>query len=209
MSELFAPALPPALGERLSRADYKREFWQRDAEIRNGSAWKLERRQHFEEQGSASRDALRDGAWDEALRRIEERRDALLEEAREDERRGYVFHRVRVVEQPLTPYVQWELHSLRQRALYGQRVRVVDAGVVADTEHSGLLPEVVILDGGTLYNVLYTEEGASEGAVRFTDPDLVARWESYVKALYEAGEEMESFFDREVAHLPAPKIQPE
>lgn len=209
MFDLAAPTLPPSLGERLSRADYKREFWQRDAEIRNGTAWKLERRQHFEEQGSASRDALRHGAWDEALRRIEERRDALLEEAREDERRGYSFYRVRVVERPLTPYIQWELHSLRQRALYGQRIRVVDAGAVADAERSDLLPEVVILDGRTLYNVLYSERGVSEGAVRFTEPALVGRWENYVRALYGAGEEMASFFDREVAHLPAPKIQQE
>ncbi|MGC9540104.1 hypothetical protein [Streptomyces sp. UG1] len=44
--------------------------------------WKLECRQHFEEQGSPSGDAVRRGEWERSLR---------------------------VVEKPVSPYVQWEL----------------------------------------------------------------------------------------------------
>jgi hypothetical protein len=209
MFDLRAPALPAEQGERLIREIYKRDFRQRDAEIRDRDSWKLERRQHFEEQGSASRDALRRGDWEESLRLLEERRDDLLASYREDESRGSFFHRVRVVEEPLTPYLQWQLHSLRQRADCGERVRVVGADMVAASENAGLLPEVVILGGRTLYQVLYTDSGVSDGAVRYTDTELIGRWESYIKQLYGAGEDVVSYFDRQVAHLPPPKAKAE
>ncbi|WP_129768825.1 DUF6879 family protein [Streptomyces sp. L-9-10] len=209
MLDLRAPTLPPERGERLVRDVYKRDFRERDAAIRDAESWKLERRQHFREQGSASRDALSRGEWEEALRLIDERRDDLLESARDDERRGFVFHRVRVVERPLTPYLQWELHSLRQRAEYGERIRTVSAEVLAAAESEGPLPEVVILGGSTLYQVLYDESGASQGAIRYSDSGIVGRWESYIKEIYGAGEDVESYFAREVAHLPPPTTNAE
>ncbi|GAA2342574.1 DUF6879 family protein [Streptomyces cuspidosporus] len=170
--------LVPEQGERLTRTAYKQDFREREDAVRNGSSWKLERRQLFEEQGSPSRDALRRGDWDEALRLLADRRDTLAAAAEEEARRGYAFHRVRVVEQPLTPYVQWELHSQRQRAQYGQRIRIVPAEQVAPSESTHPLPEVVVLGGRPLFQVLYTETGAANGAIRYTDPDLVTRWEN-------------------------------
>ncbi|MGW2330174.1 DUF6879 family protein [Streptomyces sp. NPDC001700] len=209
MPDLLAPVLVPEQGDRLTRPAYKEDFRQREDAIRDGSSWKLERRQHFEEQGSPSRDALRRGDWEEALRLLAARRDTLAAAAQKEERRGYAFHRVRVVEKPLTPYVQWELHSQRQRAEHGQRIRIVPAEQVAAAETSGPLPEGVVLGGHTLFQVLYTEEGVANGAIRYTDPDLVERWESYIKALYTAGEDVIPYFDREVAHLDSPKLSAE
>ncbi|MFD8457063.1 DUF6879 family protein [Streptomyces antimycoticus] len=206
MLDLLAPVLVPEQGDRLTRTAYKQDFRQREDAVRNGSSWKLERRQHFEEQGSPSRDALRRGDWDEAIRLLADRRDSLAATAQEDERRGYAFHRVRVVESPLTPYVRWELHSQRQRAEYGQRIRIVPAEQVAASEDTGPLPEVVVLGGRTLFQVLYTEAGVANGAIRYTDRDLVERWENYIKALYAVGEEVMSYFDREVAHLDPPTL---
>ncbi|MFE3602617.1 DUF6879 family protein [Streptomyces sp. NPDC059096] len=208
MLDLGAPALRREQGVRLSGESYKREFWERDEAIHDRDSWKLERRQHFEEQGSPSRDALSRGDWAESLRLMEERRENLLAAAREDERRNSLFHRVRVVEQPLTPYLQWELHSLRQQAECGMRVRVVGAELVAPSESDGLLPELVVLGGDVLYQVLYTESGVPDGAVRHTDPEVVGVWESYIKYLYRAGEDVTSYFDREVAHLPPPGPAP-
>ncbi|MFI0775146.1 DUF6879 family protein [Streptomyces sp. NPDC021212] len=204
MPDLLAPALDPAQGDRLTRPAYKQEFREREDAIRNGSSWKLERRQHFEEQGSPSRDALRRGDWEEALRLLADRHDNLAAAAQEEQRRGYAFHRVRVVETPLTPYVQWELHSQRQRAEHGQRIRIVSAAQVAASENTGPLPEVVVLGGQALFQVLYTDEGVANGAIRYTDRDLVERWENYIKALYTAGEDVIPYFDREVAHLDPP-----
>ncbi|MFD7502409.1 DUF6879 family protein [Streptomyces sp. NPDC059850] len=206
MLDLVAPVLVPEQGDRLTRPAYKEDFRQREDAIRDGSSWKLERRQHFEEQGSPSRDALRRGDWEEALRLLAARRDTLAAAAQKEERRGYAFHRVRVVEKPLTPYVQWELHSQRQRAEHGQRIRIVPAEQVAASENSAPLPEVVVLGGRTLFQVLYTEEGVANGAIRYTDPDLVERWENYIKALYAVGEDVIPYFDREVAPLGPPKL---
>jgi hypothetical protein len=209
MLEVRAPDLPADLGERLARDVYRRDFRQRDAALRNRNSWKLERRQHFEEQGSASRDALRRGEWQEALRLLEERRGDLLTYAQDDERRASVFHRVRVVEEPLTPYVQWELHTLRLRAEYGERIRVVEPTQVAVSETTGLLPELTILGGETLYHIVYTDAGVPDGAVRYTDPDIIASWESYIKGLYDSGEDLASFFERAVTPLPPPSLMTE
>ncbi|MFI1851332.1 DUF6879 family protein [Streptomyces sp. NPDC020480] len=208
MLDLLAPVLVPEQGERLTRTAYRQDFREREDAVRDGSSWKLERRQHFEEQGSPSRDALRRGDWDEALRLLADRRDTLAAAVQEETRRGYAFHRVRVVEKPLTPYVQWELHSQRQRAQYGQRIRVVPAERVAASESTYSLPEVVVLGGHTLFQVLYTETGVANGAIRYTDRDLVMRWENYIKAIYAAGEDVISYFDREVAHLDPPTLSP-
>ncbi|MFJ2554204.1 MULTISPECIES: DUF6879 family protein [unclassified Streptomyces] len=204
MLDLSAPALRREQGVRLVREAYKREFWQRDAAVRDRDSWKLERRQHFEEQGSPSRDALSRGDWTESLRLMEERRERFLADAREDELRNSTFHRVRVVEQPLTPYLQWELHSLRQQAECGMPVRVVGVEHVAASESDGLLPELVILGGDVLFQVLYTESGVPDGAISYTDPGVIGAWESYIKDLYRTGEDVRSYFDREVAHLPPP-----
>ncbi|MFJ9585691.1 DUF6879 family protein [Streptomyces acidicola] len=205
MLDLLPPVLAPAHGERLSRDAYKRDFRARDAAIRDADSWKLERLQHFEEQGSPSRDALRRGEWETALRLLDDRRDALLSSVQEDTRKGHLFHRVRVVEKPLSPYVQWELHSQRQRAQCGERIRVVSAEQVALAEREHPLPEVVVLGHSTLFQVLYSEAGATLGAVRYTDHDLVRSWESYIRKLYEAGEDVRSYFEREVAPLPPPR----
>ncbi|GHF63234.1 hypothetical protein GCM10018790_46340 [Kitasatospora xanthocidica] len=206
MPDRRAPELRSEWGEVLARHDYKRDFRERDARVRGRDSWKLERRQHFEEQGSASWEAVRRGDWGEALRLLEGRRAALLEIGREDEERGSFFHRVRVVERPLSAYLQWELHSLRIRAECGERIRILDAGALVDSgaEEFGPLPEIVILGGRTAYQVLYSETGIPVGAVRYTDPDLVRRWEDYIKDLHEAGEDVLSYFDREVAPLPPP-----
>ncbi|MFD4657206.1 DUF6879 family protein [Kitasatospora sp. NPDC058444] len=199
-----APELRPEWGEVLTRDEYKRDFRERDAIVRGRDSWKLERRQHFEEQGSPSWEAARRGDWREALRLLEGRREALREIGREDEERQSFFHRVRVVEQPLTTYLQWELHSLRIRAECGERIRIVGAAMLADSEEFDQLPEIVILGGRTLYQVRYSEKGIPVGAVRYTDPDLVRRWENYITDLHGAGEDVLAYVDREVAHLLPP-----
>ncbi|MFD7508966.1 DUF6879 family protein [Streptomyces sp. NPDC059853] len=204
MLDLRLPALDPARGTRLDD-DYGHDFRRRAAEIRDGSSWKLERRQHFEE-ASPSREALRRGDWERALSLLEDRRERLAATQRERQERGYVFHRVRVVEQPLTPYVRWELHALALGAEYGTPVRVIDARTVRDLEHDGLLPEIVVLGDGTLYLIHYTAAGAFDHATRFTDPRLAGPWEQLIRRLFAEGEDVFSYLDREVAPLPPPEL---
>ncbi|MFE6029637.1 DUF6879 family protein [Streptomyces niveus] len=205
MLDLNVPKITPELGERLVSKDYKRDFRERQAAIRNGASWKLERRQYFEEQSSPSRDALHRGAWQEALRLLDERRDDAVAKAREYRRRRYAFHRVRIVEYPVTPYVQWEMHSLVQDdELNSSRVRIVTADQVANAEKKRQLPEMVVLGSRTLYNVIYSDAGVPMGSIRFTDKEHVNSWEQYIRSLYDIGEDIATYFAREIAPLPAP-----
>jgi hypothetical protein len=208
MRDMLNLNLNAAQGVRLARPDYRGDFRERESMLVGRSSWKLERRQHFEEQNHPSREALRRGDWDEAMRLMaaRARREGVLRAEREAATRGYAFHRVRVVEEPFTPYVQWELHSLRIQAECGRRIRVVDAERVRSLEASRLLPELVILGGATLYEVCYTDEGVPDGAVRYTDPELVARCETFISRLYEDGEDVRSYFERKVAPLPSPQL---
>ncbi|MBP0457712.1 DUF6879 family protein [Streptomyces montanisoli] len=193
-------------GERLTTEAYRRDFRLRDGEVTGRNSWKLERRQQFEEGHSPSWDAFLRGDWQEALRLHGEKRDRWERIAREDRARGSVFHRVRVVEEPLTPYLQWELHALRVQGESGSPVRVVSAEKVRPLEAARPLPEVVTLGGRVLYEVRYTQAGLLDGAVRHTEPGLVARWERFVAGLYEDGEDIASYVDRRVASLPAPRL---
>jgi len=204
MLELLAPGLPDESGERLTREDYKRDFRERRAAIRDGESWKLERLQHFEETNDDSREALRRGDWPAVLRLFEADRDALARKARDEASRGAVFHRIRVVQEPLTPYVQWELHWLRLSAECGHSVRVLPASAVAAAEDAALLPELNLLDSRILYRVLYTAAARPDGAIRFTDPDTVGKWVKYLGELYAAAEDVQAYFDRAVADLPPP-----
>lgn len=204
MPELMPPQLNPAWGEHLTLVDYKRDFRQRNEAINGQDSWRLERRQHFDELGLASRDALRRGEWEMALELMEEERAELRAVADEHAGRGSVFRRARVVEEPLTPYMQWQLHLLRLCDECGESVRVVTSDMLDGAEITTPLPELVVLGGRTLYQVRHTEEGVPDGAVRYTEPALVERWQRYIQRLHEVGEDVQAYFARKVAHLPAP-----
>ncbi|MFI8853574.1 DUF6879 family protein [Streptomyces sp. NPDC053499] len=203
MLDLRAPSLSPEQGEILEDEPYVSDFRARRKAIRNGESWKLERLQHFEED-SPTRDALRRGDWQEALRLFEARLDEARKTAEDDRRHSSPFRRLRVVEEPLTPYMQWELTWLHMRAEAGHQCRVLQAKEVAPAESDGLLPEIVVLGGKALYEILYSEKGAFERARRFTDPDVVKPWVAFVKEAYAAAEDIQSYFARVVAHLPPP-----
>lgn len=207
MHDRDALALEAARGERLTRDAYRRDFAQHDRNVVGRSSWKFERRQHFLELSNPSWEAFRRGAWDESLALLEGRREGLLKSVQEDLERGNPFYRVRVVQEPVTPYLQWELHSLRVQAQCGRPVRVVQAEAVSPLETAVILPEVVVLGGQTLYEVLYTAEGTLDGGVRFTDARLAQHWEGFIQELYQEGEDVIDYVDRSVAHLPPPRTK--
>lgn len=197
-------ALDRSRGVRLELADYRRDFRRRDEAITGRHSWKFERRQSFEEQASPSWDAFRRGEWEESLRLAREGREHWEKTVSEDEARGNVFHRVRVVEEHLTPYMQWELNVLLVQSESGVPVRVVGGERLRRLESAAPLPEVVVLGGEVLYEVVYTDDGHLDGGVRHTAPEAIASWERFIASLYEAGEEIVSYVDRRVSHLPAP-----
>lgn len=202
MPETLTPA--DLSGERLTLAEYSAEFRARQWEISGQESWKLERRQHFREPGFASWEAFVRGDWERALALIEEERDYLTEFTAKASALGICLYRLRVVEQPVDPYLQWELHLLKLRAECGELIRVASPDQVRGYEKAGLLPELVTLGSSLLFRILYDHGGEPAGAIRITDSRSVARATELTRALYDQGEDLTAFFGRVVAPLPPP-----
>src|SRR5689334_20001426 len=138
------PHGPSERAERMDRPTYHADFRRvYESGIRHLN--KLERGQNFKERGFASWEAFAAGEWDRALSLIQEKRDVYARQFRTAARLGILERRLRVVEFPVTPYVQWELFVLRLRVELGDHIRVLDARDIADIEQSRPVPEVVIL----------------------------------------------------------------
>ncbi|MFD7552629.1 DUF6879 family protein [Streptomyces sp. NPDC059578] len=192
-------------GEVLKRPDYLEDFGRfYGGDIRLLA--KIERGQTFKEQGSPSWEAFAHGDWPGALRLIEAERDSVAAYFQDAARRDLVFRRLRIVEFPVTPYLQWEMHSFRLRSQLGEEIRVLDAREIAQWERDVPFPEVVVLGNAVMYAVIYDEERKGAGARRFTDSGEIATTLAEFASLYRAGEEFSEFFEREIAPLGPPAV---
>lgn len=192
--------LAAADGELLDLEEYGKEFYREFRGI-EGVIWKLERAQTFDEGDHPSWRAMLAGEWERSL--------ALLEEARErmadDLPPKGELRRLRIVDLPPTPYLQWELHLLAIRAALGERGRVLGLSAVAHLERVAPLPELVILAPALAYRVHYDEAGACTGARRITDPELIRPCAEALAGLYASAEPLPDFFEREIRPLPPPR----
>lgn len=176
-------------------ADFTRCFW----EDNGGVSWKLERRQEFVESANESWEASLRGDWHESLTLLERGRVEVADYERRIAQHGMEVRRVRVVESPISRYLLWELSSLHVRHEVGGKIRVVGRQEIAEHERgTDVLPELFLLSRGIAYQVLYDQNGELEGAVKCTDPEQVERWSALITGLYERGEELGAFFEREV-----------
>ncbi|MCF6474508.1 hypothetical protein FAF44_39930 [Nonomuraea sp. MG754425] len=164
--------------------------------------WKLERAQEFYEPDVASWRAMMDGDWERSLTLIGGMAAPLADYF---QRRQPVW-RVRVVEFPITPYLQWELHILALRAAAGSPCRVLPAARVACLDP---LPELVVFSPSLMYEVLYDEYGGGSGGRRVTDPGVVGPCLRAVRALFDEGEDVRGFHEREIVPLPPPAVTDE
>lgn len=196
-------SFPHGTFERLDRPKYHEEFY-RAFESGIEHFKKLERGQHFKERGFASWEAFFAGEWDRALALVEDKRSAYVENFRHAAVLGVQQRRVRVVEFPVTPYVQWEMHVLRLRVELGESIRVLDARHLEDIGGAATVPEVVILGESVMYEVCYDADGNAAGANRYTDPALIVETIAGFDVLYDRAEFFEDFFRREIKPLPAP-----
>ncbi|WP_073219418.1 DUF6879 family protein [Streptomyces sp. NBRC 110465] len=194
-------------GEILSRDDYLADFSRVHASD-IGLLAKIERGQTFQEQGSPSWEAFAAGDWPRALSLAEDDRESIASYFQDASERGLVFRRLRVVEFPVSPYLQWEMHVLRLRSELGEEIRVLAAGEIADLERDAQVPEVVILGSSVMYAVIYDDDRKGAGARRFTDPGQVRRTTAEFDALYAKGEDFSEFFTREISPLEPPTAHP-
>lgn len=186
-------------GRRLASAQYLEDYSRRYEDTRDTTSWKFERLQNFIESDDDSWQEFDRGNWERSLERFKARGPKLQAEATEDAERGIELYRVRVVAEPISPYLLWELNALKVRSEYGEKIRVVDAELVQEFEQDGELPEILTLGEETVYQVLYNEDGVLEGAICSTERSDVKQWVKFIKKLYKKGEEIESFFARRVA----------
>jgi hypothetical protein len=198
-------SLADLAGDRLSLQEYRTEFSVLQWSIGGQESWKLERGQHFREPGFASWEAFARGDWGRALALIEGERDFLTEFSARAKEHRINLYRLRVVEQPIDPYLLWELHLLKLRAECAELIRVATTDQIRAYETVGPLPELVTLGTSTLYHVVYDDTGELSGAVRITDPQLVTHATELSRRLYAEGEDLEAFFQRAVAPLPPPR----
>lgn len=201
MHDLFGGATGELLELDAYYADFEEKLWSTSAP----GFWKLERQQFFKEPGNASWEAFAKGDWQESMRIIEDERPGMIDYYRKIEELGFANRRVRVVEQPITPYLQWELHVLRMRDQYGGKVRIVTGEQVADFERDAPLPEIYTHGTTVMYQAVYGDDGVLESARRFVDRDLVVRCQRFIQDLYEIGQPLEPFFNEHVAVLPQPQ----
>ncbi|MGH3622581.1 MAG: DUF6879 family protein [Sciscionella sp.] len=191
-------------GQRLAGDAYweqfERDFWQ----VGNPGAWKLERLQTFQEPDDESWIAFSKGDWPEALRLIEARYVDLQEEYRKIADYGFQLWRVRVADKPITPYLQWEFHCFQGRQRAGEKIHVIGSNQITQFENSGVFPEIITLGTDVMYEIWYNDMGVQKGGIRFVNRDLVSQYQKVIQDLYSAGEELESFFEREIAVLEAP-----
>jgi hypothetical protein len=167
---------------------------------------KLERLQHFREPGHKSWEAFDAGDWEKSQYLTERDRSAIAKEFADDTEAGLSSYRVRVVEFPITPYVQWEFHILKARAEYGENTRVVGAELVAPFEDDAVVPELIFMGSAAMYEICYDETGTRSGGRKFTNLELVKGCLAEVQELYNQGEDIHTFFDREIAPLPPPRF---
>ena len=197
--------LDRALGTRLDRDTYRNEFRSRRRAIHDKDSWKFERRQNFEED-VPSRNAFRAGDWEGSMCIFEEERESAVQSVLADRANRTTFYRVRIVQEPLSAYLQWELRSLRVQAECGKPIRVVGADAISVIERGRFLPEVVVLGDEVLYEIVYSDGGVPQGAVRFADLALIKNWANFARELYANGEDVISYVDRLVARLPPPRV---
>lgn len=97
------------------------------------------------------------------------------------------------------------MHSLKLRAECGELIRILPAAAVRQFEDDGELPEVVTLGASTAYHILYDADGVLTGGVKVTNPQAIGRVTRLVRRLYGEGEDLATFFEREVSPLPPPR----
>jgi hypothetical protein len=199
------PPLDPTDGEYLPDetffADFNTRFWQAT------EFWKLERATHFAEPHDASWQAFQRGNWNLALQLIEGRRADLKAHYGETTEHDITARRIRIVDEPIGPYLQWELHLLRLRdEIFEGTIRVLPTTVTTGDEHTygSELPEICTMDDTVLYLHTYDEHGVQDRNIRFTDPDVVTPWRNYTRHLWQAGQPLAQYFARHVQGLPAP-----
>lgn len=165
---------------------------------------KFERAQYFEELNDPSWQAFASGNWEESLRLDELERENIAELFNGFKKREVISRRVRVVEFPITPYMQWELNGLKIWVECGENLRIITPEFLEKHEKKEPLPEVIILGPPVMYEILYDTNSALCGGRKIVNPGVIEVCRNEIEELYNKGEDFLSFFEREIKPLSPP-----
>lgn len=173
MSRLFFPPRPDLVTARLFPDDFRREF--RDASRGvTGRVYKLERRQTFQEPGNPSWEAFAAGDMKRALELIEEDRAAQRDFKKIFDDRGAHFYRLRVIEDPLSSYLRWELAHFRLNAEEGEKIYIVNQAMIADLDLRYRLDDYTIFARSLAFFLNYSDDGLFLHADLVSDPTAMS-----------------------------------
>ena len=193
-------------GTPLDRDSYHEHMRVETGQVK-GIVWKLERSQVFTEAADdSSWQAFVSGDWLKSVAIFESERPDIQAEAEKYARQGSEFRRLRIVEQPVSAYLQWELQSLKIFDESGMPIRVLDANSVQNLEASEQLPEIVIVGDQVLYQVRYDSQWSACGARRITDREVIQQAAAEMAGLWADAEPLAGYFAREIATLPPPRF---
>jgi hypothetical protein len=191
-------------GILLDRKAYHEQMRVETAHV-TGIIWKLERSQVFAEPADdPAWQAFVSGDWPKSVEVFESERADVQAEAAKYAHQRSEFRRLRVVEHPVSAYLQWEMQSLRIYDECGMPIRVLTADKVHDLERSQPVPEVVIVGEQVLYEVRYDDRWAACGARRVEIPHVIRQAAAEIAKLWADAEPLTAYFDREISPLPPP-----
>lgn len=183
-------------------ADFYRHFATLARDFR-----KLEAGQTFSEPGDASWEAFAAGNWTRAVELMGEVSEQSRRYFDELKARGRVARRVRLVREPLSDYLIWELNGLRRNERLGERIRVLPVADALRAVPSAYVDDFALLDTTVAYRVLYDASGCAAGAERSTDAADVAGIAAAFDTLFDAGEDLDSYHRRRlVGHVPTSAV---
>ena len=126
---------PPESTDHVSREEFFQAFNEFSTKVQH-RIFKLERLQNYVEEDNASWSEFQNGNIQHSLELMRTIRAAEAQYDIEFFRRGLQFLRVRAVECPLSPYVEWELQSHAISAQYGETILVAN---LTDVQRGGVL----------------------------------------------------------------------
>lgn len=188
--------------ERLDLDTYYDDF---DRNFRKTQFWKLERTQTSAEPSNPSWVAFNHGNWTESLQLLQQWQQELGPIHAKNLINHVNARRIRIIEEPLTPYTQWELELLQRRRQITGGIRTITAAhpAIQTVETKYQLPDLNIMDH-VMYRVVYDEHGVLDHAYKYTDPDIIKVWRQITMILYGHGTDITDYYREHVAHLPPP-----
>jgi len=110
------------------------------------------------------------------------KRDSWLSRVRAATAAGKRYERVRVVPEPLTDYLRFELRGMRYNAEVGEDIRYLDRGQANVLD----LPahDFWVFDGSRLLLMYFSADDRHLGSELVTDPDMVERHERWFQQAF-------------------------